>query len=497
MGGLLELIIVVIIVGVIYQMFFSSKEMKQDDPREKKSPEYDKKEYVTPPKEKDSYTPEAPIGEKTIFAETPAFIDESQKKAELKMKDSILLGETTSSEDFFVTSKELNAMCLVVGATGAGKTECIKTILELALKNNHPIIIVDGKGDPKFPNEYAEACKKYNRNFKLFSCDINSSLHYNPLRHGLYTELKDKLIDIFEWSEEYFKIQAERFLQGVFKMLLLPETKELLGYEVIDLQILIKALSVEVMENLVPQIGEKANFMLSILAEADVKAVNGYCGKLKTIAESELGELFVDTQDANVIDLMESIENNDVVFFSLDSLKYSVYAQMLGRLVIADLKNVAPRFFEKGKEVYTVFDEFNVFASETVVNLINKTRSYGFRNIVATQELADMLIDGSNKLLDQIWGCTNVKIALRQDVFSSQEALSNGVGTKDTWKTTISNGKSINRKDESSNNGTSQTIEEEYIYKTREFGQLKIGEAIIFIKVPEFRHAKIKIRMVS
>lgn len=498
MSGLLELIIIVIIGGVIYQMFFTHKDLKQYDPRENKTPEYDKSNYITPPKEKDSYTPEAPTGVKTIFAEIPAFIDKEQEKAELLKKTSILLGQSVSGfDDFFITSKELNAMCLVVGATGAGKTECIKTILELALKNNHPIIIVDGKGDPKFPNEYAEACKKHNRNFKLFSCDINNSLHYNPLRHGLHTELKDKLIDIFEWSEEYFKIQAERFLQGVFKMLLLPETKELLGYEVIDLQILIKALSVEVMENLVPQIGEKANFMLSILAEADIKAVNGYCGKLKTIAESELGELFIDTQDANVIDLMESIENNDVVFFSLDSLKYSVYAQMLGRLVIADLKNVAPRFFEKGKEVYTVFDEFNVFASETVVNLINKTRSYGFRNIVATQELADMLIDGSDKLLDQIWGCTNVKIALRQDVFSSQEALSNGVGTRDIYKPTISKGKSGSGKDQNSSSSTSVTLEEEFFYKTRDFGQLKVGEAILFIKVPEFRHAKIKIRMVN
>ena len=493
MGGLLELVIVVIIIGVIYQMFFTNKETKQFDPRENKALA-DNINHITPPKESDSYIPEAPTGVKTIFAEEPAFIDEAEKKEAILNKTSTLLGQTEGFEDVFITSKELNAMCLIVGATGAGKTECIKTILELALKNNNPIIIVDGKGDPSFPNEYAEACKKYNRNFKLFSCDINNSMHYNPLRHGLYTELKDKLIDIFDWSEPYFKSQAERFLQGAFKMLLLPETKELLGYEVIDLQILIKALSVEVMENLVPQIGEKANFMLPILEEADKKAINGYSGRLKTIAESELGELFVDTQDANVIDLIESIENNDVVFFSLNSLKYSVYAQMLGRLIISDLKNVAPRFAGKGKEVFTVFDEFNVFASETVVNLINKTRVYGFRNIIATQELADMIIDNSNKLLDQVWGCTNVKIALRQDVFSSQQALSNGVGTRDIYKPMITSSKSGGDKEQSS---TSVTLEEEFVYKPRDFGHLKIGEAIVFIKVPEFRHAKIKIRMVN
>jgi len=490
LGGLLELIIVIIIGGVIYQMFFSHKDLKKYDPRENKIPEYDKNNYVTPLKEKDSYTPEAPSGVKTPFAETLPVVDEASE--ELKKK-SILLGNMISSfEEFRVTSKELNAMCLIVGATGAGKTECIKTLLEKGLENNHPIIIVDGKGDPKFPNEYAEMCKKYNRNFKLFCCEADKSMHYNPLRHGQFTELKDKLIAIFEWSEDYYKNQAERFLQGVFRVLLLPETKELLGYEVVDLQILIKAFSIEVMENLVPQVGENANFMLPILAEADERAVNGFAGRLKTIAESELGNLFVDTQDPNVIDLMESIENNDVVFFSLDSLKYSVYAQMLGRLVISDLKTVAPRFAGKEKEIYTVFDEFNVFASEIIVNLINKTRSYGFRNIMGTQELADMIINGDEKLLRQVWGNTNVKIALRQDVSASQMELSKGVGTKDIYKSTITKSKSGQ-----SSESMSLTLEEEFYYKTRDFGELKVGEAIVFIKVPEFRHARIKIRMVN
>jgi len=499
MGGLFEIIILVIIGGVIYQMFFVKKDFKNYDPRENNIPQYDKKNYVTQPKEKDSYTPEAPTGIKQPYSETlitdhkdPKLIEE-QKLAKTRTH----LGQTVSGfDDFYITDKELNAMCLLVGATGAGKTECIKTLLERPLMHGDPIIIVDGKGDPKFPNEMAELCERYNRNLKVFnSYDASKSMHYNPLRHGQFTELKDKLIDIFDWSEEYYKNQAERFLQGTFKLLLLPETKELLGVEVIDLPLLNQVFNIEFINNLVSQIGEKANFMLPILAEADEKAINGFASRLKTISESELGDLFIDTQSPDVIDLWESIENNDVVFFSMDSLKYSVYAQMLGRLVIADLKTVAPRFAGKGKSIYTVFDEFNVFASEIIVNLINKTRSYGFRNIMGTQELADMIIGGDDKLLRQIWGNTNVKICLRQDVVSSQEELSKGVGTKDIYKPTISIGKSSESDDV--NRSQSLTLEEEFYYKSREFGQLTTGEAIVFIKTPQFKHAKVKIRMVK
>ena len=72
-------------------------------------------------------------------------MDEEQEEFK---RNNILLGQDIKGfNDFYVSPKELNAMCLIVGATGAGKTECIKTLLEHALTNNHPIIIVDGKGD--------------------------------------------------------------------------------------------------------------------------------------------------------------------------------------------------------------------------------------------------------------------------------------------------------------------------------------------------------------
>lgn len=491
MGGLLEFIIVIIIGGVIYQMFFTNKDLKQYKPKD------DKNNYVTPPKEADSYTPEAPTGVKQPYAEAVDLKDSKYQEEEEAAKTKTLLGQTVGGfEDIFISDKEQNGMCLIAGTTGAGKTETIKVLLERPIKDGYPIIIVDGKGSPSFPEDLEKLCKKYNRNFKLYcTYDDSISMNYNPLRHGQFTELKDKLIDIFEWSEEYYKNQAERFLQGVFRVLLLPETKELLGYEVIDLQILIKAFSMDVMENLIPQVGEKANFMLPILAEADSKAINGFAARLKTIAESELGDLFIDTQDLQVIDLLQGIENNDVVVFSLDSLRYPVYAKMLGRLIIADLKTVSPRFKGSGKKIYTVFDEFNVFASEIIVNLINKTREYGFHNTVACQELHDMVNNGDDKLLWQIWGNTNIKIGMRQDVYSSREELAKGIGSQPTFKSTITKGKSGNSDEQSSS--MSVTIEDDYIYKPDDFGRLQAGEAIICIKSPNFRHAKLKIRMVK
>ena len=92
-----------------------------------------------------------------------------------------------------------------------------------------------------------------------------------------------------------------------------------------------------------------------------------------------------------------------------------------------------------------------------------------------------MIIDGNDKLLNQIFGNTNVKIVMRQDVPESQEKLSKAVGTQDIYKPTITKGKSGGS--EETNNSMSVTLEEEFYYKAREFGLLKTGEAIVFIKL--------------
>lgn len=494
MGGIFEFLIVILVIGVVYQMFFSKKEYRQYDPREYEQPDYNKENYKSKPK--DGYTPEPPVGEKRPYAESLPNKDKLQEK-DKQDKSEVLLGYHASSyEEFLVTDKELNLMTLIVGATGAGKTVTINTLLELPFKSNDPIIMVDGKGDIEFAEKLRERAKKYNRNFKLFTMDSTvEAMNYNCLRHGGFTELKDKIINIFDWSEEHYKLQAERLLQGAFKLLLLPETKELIQKDVIDLKDLTDALNPDTLQSIAEQLGDKGGFMIHILNEVEESAGKGLANRIKSITESELAHLFVDTLDPMTIDLMESIENNDVVVFSIDALKFPEYAKMVGRLVIADLKTVAPKFAGKNKRVYTVFDEFNVFASEIIVNLINKTRGFGFRNILGTQELADMVINGDDKLMKQILANTNVKICLRQDVTSSQEELSQALSTKDIYKPTINTSQSANSDDV--NKSQSITLEEELIYKSRDFGRLNIGEAIVFTKVPQFRYGKIKIRMVK
>lgn len=44
-------------------------------------------------------------------------------------------------------------------------------------------------------------------------------MHYNPLKVRNFTELKDKLISLSEWTEPHYKFLSERYLQSAIKIL--------------------------------------------------------------------------------------------------------------------------------------------------------------------------------------------------------------------------------------------------------------------------------------
>lgn len=456
-NNIVEIFIFLVCVAFVYQMFFSRKQVVRT-------------------------IEESNINKQTI---TKSNDDKSNKN------DRILIGKNDVNQDFYISDMELNSMCLLLGATGVGKTTAIKTLLDYPLRENQPIIIIDGKGSKSFIEEIRNQSEKHGRNFKLFSLNDSSSLGYNPIRHGGFTELKDKIINIFTWTEEHYKLQAERYLQAVFKLLQDEDVKRVTKIDKIDLIVLSQFLSISTVMSVADATNK--DYMKKVVLEVQQEAIDGLANRIQALSESEIGDLFKDTEDS--IDLVESIENNDIVFFSLDSLTYSEYAQSLGRLIIADIKTVAPKFYSSNKKIYTVFDEFNVFASEIVVNLINKSREFGFRNILSCQELADLTVNGDNKLMNQVLGNTNVKICMRQDVVNSSDELSKSVSTVDKYKVSVSSG---DLKNDDGNEGKKYTasLEEEFIYKPREFSRLEIGQAIILIKTPKFRHDKIRIKMI-
>jgi type IV secretory pathway TraG/TraD family ATPase VirD4 len=85
--------------------------------------------------------------------------------------------------------------------------------------------------------------------------------------------------------------------------------------------------------------------------------------------------------------------------------------------------------------IFTVFDEFSVFAGEQVLNLMNMGREKGVHAIFGTQGLAD-LRKVDPVFLSQIMNCANTLLFHRLNDHDSAESIANWIGTKDAFTVT-------------------------------------------------------------
>ncbi len=322
----------------------------------------------------------------------------------------------------------------------------------------------------------------HNRKLQVFSIsEPESSWNYNPLSYGGPTELKDRLMELSEWREPYYQYMAERYLQMAFT--LFEKT-----YETFDLSSFIYGLAPERLELLACRLKAPAS-ALNYLSGIDKKGISGLIDRLTLIVESQIGHLFCN-EPGKTISLVDSVSSKNIVLFSLDSLSYPLYAMLLGRLVINDLKAVASRRTKDDPLVLTIYDEFNVFARRNVVDLINKTRSKGFAALISAQSLADLDVCDS-ALKKQIVQNCNTLIIQRQNASDDAEELARNIGTEETWMMTHqvdSNG--------GTGSGSLRFVKELMIHPDK-IKRLQVGQAVIARKIPRFQTHETTIRKVQ
>lgn len=173
------------------------------------------------------------------------------------------------------------------------------------------------------------------------------------------------------------------------------------------------------------------------MESVDSRAIEGIQTRLASLGEGDLEELFT---NSNAIDLNKIIENGEVVLFSLDSLRYPEQSRALGRLIVNDLKScVSAHQRRGGGPVSLFFDEFNVFASHEVIDVINKSRSAGFEAVLSFQSLSDIdkIKNGGEALRRQIIQNCNTLICQLQNDSHDAEELSALFGTFESIGETV------------------------------------------------------------
>jgi conjugal transfer pilus assembly protein TraD len=398
---------------------------------------------------------------------------------------SVVLGATPAGDPVVLTDRQLSAHGLIVGASGAGKSTTLLAILTDHVRRGRPVVALDMKGSPTFARELDEAAEQAGRRLRIWTPDGPS--HWNPLRRGNATELKDKLIATERFTEPHYQRAAERYVQTALQVLQASVPQRAVTLAGVVQMMEPQRLSAKLRH--VPRpLAERVQDYLASLTPDQLSAIRGLGTRLAIISESHTGRYLEGGGDgAPTIDLRSALEGHDVVLFSLNSSTYGKLSAQLGALAVQDLISAAGHRLTVAAAPAALvgIDEFSALGGDHVTSLLARGRESGLSVLLATQELAD-LDRAAIGFRDQVLGNTAVKIAHRQDVPGSALTIAQMAGTEKTWEDTYQIGRHPLFGRYGTGNATRRQAEQ-FIVHPNEVKTLPTGHAVVITKLPAAR----------
>ena len=393
------------------------------------------------------------------------------------------LGADSEGRRVVLSDQQLSAHALILGASGAGKSTTLLTLLTEHVRMGRPVVAIDMKGSPEFARGLARAAAEAGRPFALWTPDGPGV--WNPLAHGNATELKDKLIATERFTEPHYQRAAERYVQTVLQLLhsarpAQPPTLE-------DVVGLMDPHRLAGLLRDVPQpLAQRVQDYVGSLGHDQLSAIRGLGTRLAIITEAHTGSYLKGQPDGRpAVDLRGALAGDSVVLFSLNSGRYGKLSAQLGALAIQDLVSAAGHRLtlgERGERAVVGIDEFSALDSDNVISLLARCREAGVSVLLSTQELAD-LDRFARGLRDQILGSTAIKIAHRQEVPASARTIAQIAGSETVWEESrqMSSHPLFGLRD--TGRGTRRQVERFKVHPDQ-ISSLAPGQAVLISKVP-------------
>ena len=238
---------------------------------------------------------------------------------------------------------------IVSGATGQGKTTLLKTLLSHSLKHNHPVIIIDPKGEKEDILEMKERAKLYGRekDFYLFSLAFpEKSVSYNPLSNGTSEQIKARLIDGLRFEHEYYKAQASLWLGAVLYALeVLGETVTFSRLrELISSKEKLRVVQKEINKIKTHKHKERLKSGLGSAFQITASDLAGVFSQISSIDATVFTDIISPKEDDNKtnLSLSEVLKNKKIAYFQMNVNGYGDISRRIGRIILQDLKGGCP-----------------------------------------------------------------------------------------------------------------------------------------------------------
>jgi energy-coupling factor transporter ATP-binding protein EcfA2 len=409
---------------------------------------------------------------------------------------SAFLGTSMIDADhYYMTQAERCMHTVIVGSTGSGKTTVLKSMLQNDAEQKNPALIIDPKGNSRTVQEMIDLLVDHGRNpedFRLFSIiNPKNSLRYNPLRNGTAIQIKDRLMGSLEWSEPYYKNQANQFLGNFIE--LLYGLNEEITFKKLLRGLTDKEYADEIRTLIKKRDPNPTTSPLAIKLQACLSQsrddLNGLISQLSDLTNEEFGYLFEPDKPENTIDILSGIKNSNVIYLQLNTMAYEVTARIIGKLALQDLKSLASQIhggnIEAPRRFFPIYiDEATSFLDLNYIDFLKMSRDVLFANHLFFQGLAglDAISKEFRKEIQQ--NCLT-KIILRTDDPDEAEFWASVAGTVDSLEhsSQLNTFAGIQYKTGAGNLRSTKEMRVEHDV----FKMLQIGQAVVIKKAP-YKH---------
>lgn len=360
-------------------------------------------------------------------------------------QNAIVLGYNVHGKPWLWPDATRVMQSVVFGATGSGKTTLLKNIITQDLfrvlgppEDQHriPMLIFDGKGDQDFLSDLLPAIEAAGRMHQLKVLSPSRpdiSVRYNPFFSdaGLYEEHSNLVFESFDQEEDFFRGHQGNYLTDISRVLTYTG-KRYNFYDVMVMaldpvvlreQVAIARARIQTLEGLSNQrrlnFDMSAKMLLQSLQDRErITKVQGLLNQLMTFLQDELS--IVTGAYDEMLSLDEVIDQELILFVSLNTNKNSKAVTALGRMLLQNMQLMIGKRYENEQErrrenrpmVSVILDEFAPFAYSNFAQILQTARGTNTAFLFALQALPQLLTVGRG-FRDDVSSAPNTNMLLR------------------------------------------------------------------------------------